>query len=115
METKSTETNNSLHLNFLNFYEGKHVIVRSYDSGVHFGKVKYYDPVTRHVLLEDSRRLWYWRGFTLSYCANHGMADDQAKLSETLKELIVANVIELLPCSEGAIDNMKNYSTHAPL
>lgn len=66
-------------------------------------------------MLEDSRRLWYWRGFTLSYCANHGMADDQAKLSETLKELIVANVIELLPCSEGATDNMKNYSTHAPL
>jgi len=101
--------------NFVDAYEGKYVIVRSYESGVHFGKIKYYDPTTRHVLLEDSRRLWYWRGFTLSYCANHGMADDQAKLSEFVKELIITGVIELIPCSEKAINNMKDYPVHDPL
>jgi|SRR5271170_6357384 len=101
-------------MSFENVYQNKFVIIRSYDSGVHFGKVVSYDSTTRHVKLADTRRLWKWRGFTLSSVANDGMYDDQAKLDQKVDEMVVANVIELIPCTEKAIENMTNYPVYNP-
>lgn len=74
--------------------------------------MKEYDSTTRHVLLNNSRRLWYWTGFTISACALNGMSNDQAKLSLEIPEIIIANVIELIPCSKKSIENIKNYPVY---
>jgi hypothetical protein len=95
-------------------YSGQYVIVRSYDSGVHFGIVKTYDPTTRNVTLTDSRRLWSWREFTLSELSQNGMSDDRAKVSQKIPEMTVMNVIELIPTSEKAEINLREYKTFIP-
>src|SRR5262249_43043152 len=101
--------------NMQNFYDNfkeNYVIIRSYDSGVHFGIMKEYDFSNRHVLLKEARRLWKWRAFTLSEVSLHGMKDNQAKISQEIENIIIANVIEIIPCTEEAIKNIKNYSAY---
>ncbi len=99
--------------NKIHTYQNKYVIVRSYDSGVHFGILENYNEETRHVTLKESRRLWKWRGFTLSEISQNGMSDDQAKISITIPEIIIMNVIEIIPCSEKSISNIKLYPAYA--
>jgi hypothetical protein len=101
-------------MNIEKAYEGKYIIVRSYDSGCHAGYLKSYNEETRHVCLTKSRRLWKWIGFTLSEVANDGMANDEAKLCQELEEIIVANVIELIPCTAKAEKNISKYPVFVP-
>jgi hypothetical protein len=98
-------------------YVGKYIIVRSNGSGVHAGYLKSYDSETQEVYLKDSRRLWYWKGFTLSQCANEGMIPDKqdsAKLSQILPEIMITNVLELIPCTEKARNNIQELPAHDP-
>lgn len=90
-------------------YVGKYVIIRSYDSGVHFGILESYNEQTRHVTLQKSRRLWEYSGFTLSAVANDGMANNEPRVAQELAEIIVADVCELIPCTEKAIKNLSEY------
>lgn len=103
------KTNNDPHP-----YTGKYVIVRAEGSGCHFGMVKSYDPQDKSVFLEKSRRLWKWTGFTLSAVANDGMYDGNAKLAQELPEIMITNVLELIPCTENAIKNISNYPVFVP-
>ncbi len=96
-------------------YTGKNVIVRSYDSGVHFGMIKDYDPTTRHVTLSNARRLYLWRGFTLSEVSQNGMTDENAKISQFVPEMIIMNVIELIPTSEKATLDLSEYPAYIPV
>ena len=93
------------------YFLNKYVIIRSYDAGVHCGILKEYDSQNRHALLNNSRRLWYWKGFTLSQVANEGMIEG-AKVSQELAEIIIANVIEIIPCTEKAKENLSNYKVY---
>ena len=94
-------------------FEGRYVIVRANGSGVHSGYVLSYDDTTRTVFLNKSRRLWLWKGFTLSQVANEGMADG-AKVDQELPEIMVTNVLELIPCSDKAIKNLSEYKVFVP-
>jgi len=95
-------------------YKNQYVIVRSNGSGVHFGIVKSYNENTRTVVLIKSRRLWEWYGFTLSAVANQGMSNDKARVAEELPEILITEVLELIPCTEKAIKNLSEYKVHIP-
>ena len=96
-------------------YIGKNVIVVSYDGAVHFGMIKDYDPTTRHVTLSNARRLYLWRGFSLSEVSQNGMTDRNVKVSQVVPEKIIMNVIELIPTSEKATLDLSEYPAYAPM
>jgi len=78
----------------------KPVIVRTYSAGVHFGYLVKCDG--QEVVLERSRRIWYWRGAnTLSEIALHGVGAG-SKVAEPVS-ITLTQAIEVIECSaEGA-------------
>ncbi len=83
-------------------------IIRSYESGVHFGIV-HETRDTLHglsVTLKNSRRIHYWEGAcSLSQVAMDGIRT--GRIAMVLPEIQVENVCEIIPMSDAAIDNMK--------
>lgn len=90
-------------------YIGKKVIVRSGQSGVHFGELS--QAYGESVELINSRRCWRWwskDGISLSALALNGM--DLTKLNDVkvtcaVARMIVTGVCEIIPCSETAIES----------
>ena len=96
-------------------YMGQYVIIRSAPSGVHFGIFKSYDEQTHQIILENSRRIHYWeKCFTLSAIANNGLstAKTDTRISETVAEMSIGYVCEIIPCKDVAIESLKNYKVH---
>ena len=96
--------------------QGRFVIVRCLNAGVHAGYLKERTP---HVLtLENSRRLWrWWSEFTLSELANKGPRQDKLEYNKyadtvALLDLTASDVAEVLYCSEQAkvaIEAVESY------
>lgn len=91
---------------------GKKVIIRANRAGVFFGtlKDKQYTPAGVEVKLENSRRIWYWKGAaSLSQMATEGVKDPEScKFSVVVPSHIVEQVIEIIPCSDEAIKSIEN-------
>ena len=90
---------------------GKKVLIRSYASGVHFGKLESYTDTLagRVVELSNSRRVHYWEGAaSLSQMANDGVNQTESRISQVLPSITIVNVIEIIPLSEKAIENLEN-------
>ena len=84
-------------------------IIRSHASGVHFGEViEARDTVHGlSVTLKNSRRIHYWEGAcSLSQVAMDGIKTGRVAME--LPEIQVENVIEIIPASDAAIENLKN-------
>lgn len=95
---------------------GKKVIIRSDDSGVHFGTLVEWDDAT--VLLHNSRRLWEWStggtGISLSEVAITGIDHGGSKITMTLPELIVVGVCEIIPCHGMSIATIEGADVYKP-
>lgn len=89
---------------------GKKVIVRGDRSGVFFGTLKEKDG--REVLLTDCRRLWYWDGAaSISQIAVEGVNQPQnCKFTIPVSEIIITDAIEVIPCTEKAIEVIEAVS-----
>lgn len=85
------------------------VIIRTYSAGVHIGYLAEQSEGGKRVKLLDSRRIWYWSGaFTLSEMSQNGVSDpDNCKFSVTIPEIELTEAIEILPCTERAMNNLK--------
>ena len=91
---------------------GKHVIVRTYSAGVHFGTLKGREG--QEVVLANARRLWYWEGaFTLSAVSLDGVKKS-SKLSVTVPEILLTEAVEIVPCSAKASKNLSELEAHDP-
>lgn len=89
---------------------GKFCIVRTYSAGVHAGTVKTEDG--KHIVLENARRIWFWRGaFTLSTIALNGVGEG-SKLPAAVPEITLTEAIEIIPCTQAAQDNITNFPVH---
>lgn len=93
-------------------------IIRTYSSGVHFAEVDEYKPEHGTAKLKNARRLWYWKvkdkkGISLSEVALHGLGDGSKVCSE-VPEMHVAEVIEIIPCSEEAQKNIESREVYTP-
>ena len=91
---------------------GQYVIVRCRDAGVHFGKLKSHNG--RESVLEESRRLWYWKCASesafLSGVATYGL-DNTSKLGESITVHLTENC-EIILCTDVAINSIRNMKSH---
>jgi hypothetical protein len=90
----------------------KAVLIRSVHAGVHFGYLKSKEDTLagRVVVLLKTRRVWYWKGAaSLSQMAVDGVnCPNECKFTVELEENEITNVIEILPLTEKAFENLKS-------
>ena len=86
---------------------GKKVIVRGDRSGVFYGTLAEKDG--REVKLTNCRRIWYWDGAaSISQLAAEGTTrPNNCKFTVTVDEIIVMDVIEIIPCTDKASANIE--------
>lgn len=93
---------------------GKKVIIRADRAGVFFGTLvgKENTPAGVEVELMDCRRLWYWDGAaSLSQLAVDGVsAPEKCKFTVVVPQMIVMQVIEIIPCTDKAIKSIENVA-----
>ena len=85
----------------------KKVIIRGDRSGVFFGTLK--EKNGTEVKLETCRRLWFWDGAaSISQLAVNGTTNpSQCKFTVTVPEIVITDVIEIIPCSAEAIKSIE--------
>lgn len=88
-------------------FMGKKVITRGDRSGVFFGTLVAKEG--QEVKLENCRRIWYWDGAaSLSQLAMEGVKNPaECKFTMAVNEIIITDVIEIIPCTEEAISNIE--------
>jgi hypothetical protein len=81
------------------------VIVRTHSAGVHYGTLVRRDG--REVVLSDARRIYRWRGAnTLHELSKRGLDHSYSRVSEPVREIVLTEAIEVIPCEEAAIDKI---------
>lgn len=89
-------------------YIDQKVIIRAAGAGVFFGTLV--EKEGNEVTLKDCRRLWYWDGAaSISEIALSGVtAPQNCKFSVTVPSITVLGVVEIIPCTEQAIQNIES-------
>ena len=97
----------------MNNFKGKKVIVRGDRSGVFFGTLAEKDG--QEVKLEKCRRLWYWSGAaSISQLAVDGTLNPRnCKFTVTVDEIEILDAIEIIPCTDKAIESIENVCVWA--
>jgi len=96
--------------------EGKYVIVRCRNAGVHSGYLK--ERKNGVVKLENSRRLWWWWSkFSLSGLATCGVLESkksEVKFTCVLPwiDLTESDVCEVIPCTKEARESIESIPEH---
>ena len=87
--------------------ENQYYIIRCDRAGVFFGKIK--ERRDSEADLADVRRLWYWDGAaSLSQLAMDGVSKPRnCKFTVTVPEMTVLGVIEIIPCTDKAVESIK--------
>ena len=82
--------------------EGGYSIIRTYSAGVFAGYIESRDG--KEGVITSARRLWYWSGAaSLSQLAMEGVnRPEECKFPCEVPEIIVTEIIEILPCTEEA-------------
>lgn len=95
----------------LTSYVGKNVLIRSEQSGVHFGELaeEEYTPAGKAVIIKNTQRIWSWAGAaTLSEIALRGVqSPGECKFSVVLDEMEIVGVVETIPLTEEAHKNLR--------
>ena len=87
---------------------GRYVLCRCYSAGVHAGVLV--SLCGDQAILKNSRRLWSWKandGIALSGVAQSGLKD--GKVDVINPEIALTGVIEVIPCSQAAEENINGY------
>lgn len=89
---------------------GKKVIIRGDRSGVFFGTLAAKEG--REVKLTNCRRLWYWDGAaSISQLATDGTTKpNNCKFTVTVDEIIILDAIEIIPCTDKAIEKIEKVA-----
>ena len=87
--------------------DDKYVIVRADRAGVFFGKIK--ERTGDEVVMTEVRRIWYWNGAaSISQLAKEGVKHpEMSKFTVTVPEMTILGVIEIIPCTDEAVKNIK--------
>ncbi|MCM1250306.1 MAG: hypothetical protein NC209_04065 [Alistipes sp.] len=86
------------------------VIIRADRAGVFFGEIK--ERNGQEVVMTNCRRLWYWEGAaSLSQLATEGTSKPKdCKFTVIVEEMTIFGVIEIIPCTEQAIQSIDNVA-----
>lgn len=91
----------------LNKMIGEKVIIRTHSAGVWFGTLS--EKAGNEVILTDARRMWLWKAkqsISLSAVAVHGIDEGASKIVEPVASVWL-EAIEIIPCSESAIESLE--------
>ena len=82
-------------------------IVRTYSAGVFFGQLM--SRQGKEGKIKNARRLWQWSGAaSLSQLAVEGTKNpNQCKFPVPVPEIILTEIIEVIPCTETAIKSIE--------
>ena len=82
-------------------------IVRADRAGVFFGHIK--ERTGSEVVMTEVRRIWYWNGAaSISQLAMEGVKHPElSKFTVTVPEMEILGVIEVIPCTDEAVRNIK--------
>lgn len=85
----------------------QYYIIRADRAGVFFGNIKKRNG--SEVTLTNVRRLWYWNGAcSLSQLAVEGTKKPRdCKFTVVVPEMIVFGVIEIIQCTDAAVESIK--------
>ena len=85
----------------------KYYIVRADRAGVFFGHIK--ERTGDEVVMTEVRCIWYWNGAaSISQLAMEGVKHPElSKFTVTVPEMTILGVIEIIPCSDAAVKNIK--------
>lgn len=109
-ETKEQESQPKLQ----KYYVWEWVLLRWRNSGVHFGKFISQDK--DDIVLEDSRRIWYWKwAFTLSALAKI-WPQKWSKITVTLEKIAIQawDICEKIVLDKDIANKFKDFSVYTP-
>ncbi len=88
-------------------YINEKVIIRADRAGVFYGTLA--EKEGTEVELKNCRRIWYWDGAaSISELALSGVTKpNECKFSVTVPQIVVTGVIEIIPCTEAAINSIE--------
>ena len=88
----------------------KKYIVRCDRSGVFYGEIELRNG--QEVTMRNARCLWYWDGAaSLLQLAKEGTTEPRnCKFTVYVDELTVVDAIEILPCTDKAVDSIEGVS-----
>jgi hypothetical protein len=87
---------------------GKYCMVRTYSAGVFAGTIK--ERNGKEAVLTNARRIWYWKGAaSLSELATKGTSEPNGcKFPAPVEEVLLTEVIEIIPITEEAAESIKS-------
>ena len=86
------------------------VIVRTYSAGVHYGYLVEQSTDGKRVVLEKSRRIWYWTGAaSLSQLAVDGPKAG-SKIGVPIR-VEVTEAIEIIDCEQAAVTAIEGMAS----
>lgn len=83
--------------------DGRAVIVRARDAGVHYGRLVAYEG--RTVWLRDARRLWSWTakdGVALNGVATAGIVASKSKVDRLVSAIVILDACEIIDTTAPA-------------
>ena len=88
----------------------KKYIVRTYSAGVFFGEIVKRDG--KETVMRNARRLWKWDGAnSLSQLAMEGTRKpENCMFPCAVTEVILTETIEILPCTDVAIESIEGVA-----
>lgn len=88
-------------------YINEKVIIRADRAGVFYGTLA--EKEGTEVELKNCRRIWYWDGAaSISELALSGVTKpNECKFSVTVPQIVVMGVIEIIPCTDAAINSIE--------
>ena len=88
-------------------YINEKVIIRADRAGVFYGTLA--EKEGPEVELKNCRRIWDWDGAaSISELALSGVTKpNECKFSVTVPQIVVTGVIEIIPCTEAAINSIE--------
>jgi len=88
---------------------GETCLFRTYSAGVHFGELV--EKEGKECLVKDARRIFYWaQACSLSQLAVEGSKSAKdCKIAMPVKEIILTEVIEIIPMLGEAIANLSEH------
>lgn len=87
---------------------GKYVIVRSHMAGVFFGILSAKEGT--ELTLSNARKLYYFVGAnTVEDLAKQGALDvANCQFTVEIETMVISDFVQILPCTEKAINNIKS-------
>lgn len=88
-------------------FDNRFCILRGNRSGVFFARVESLEG--QQAVITDCRRLWYWAGAaSISQIATEGVKNPKdCRFTVTVPVMVLTDVIEILPCSDAAAENIQ--------